>query len=308
VDAFGGIALLHYTSPWIDGRINIAFDSLEKRSTYFQRALLELAYTRYPTLYTKQVNQLLQSCRDAKIFAMCAEYLLLNKQQSRGQLLSLIKKRQLVRTEQDEAILSQLASRLEEPLNQRSSVPLSAIIHPGFLKNRTVLYSFQRHNRNYQGLAMIRDSLGNFVRSGDGSIFSVPQLARSLNNLPGYLTNGNTPQGIFRMFGFDTSKTYFIGPTTNIQLTMPVETSIMHFFNDSTITDTVWTEEWYKKLLPANLKQYRPLLETFYAGKAGRTEIIAHGTTIDPELYAGRTILPADTNHGLPLHHGKMER
>ena len=298
VDAFGGIALLHYTSPWADGRVNVAFDSLEKRSTYFQRALLELAYARYPNRYMKQVNQLLQICRDAKIFAMCAEYLLLDKQQSRGQLLSLIKKRQLVRTEQDEAILSQLASRLEDPLSHRSFVPLSAITHPGFLKNRTILYSFQRRNRNYQGLAMIRDSAGNFVRSSDGSIFSVPQLARSINNLPGYLTNGNTPQGIFRMFGFDTSKTYFIGPTTNVQLTMPVETSIMHFFGDSTITDTVWTEEWYKKLLPGSLKQYRPLFESFYAGKAGRTEIIAHGTTIDPELYAGELFYPQTPTMG----------
>ena len=100
------------------------------------------------------------------------------------------------------------------------------------------------------------------------------------------------------MYGFDTSKTTFIGPTTNIQLTMPFETSLQHFFNDSTITDSVWTEGWYKKLLPANLKNCWPLYESFYAGKAGRTEIIAHGTTVDPEYYAGEMYYPQTPTMG----------
>jgi hypothetical protein len=169
---------------------------------------------------------------------------------------------------------------------------------PGFLQNHTILYSFQRRNRNYPGLAMIRDSLGNFVMDEQGNIFSVPQLARSINNLPYYLTNGNTPQGIFRMHGFDTSTTTFIGPTTNIQLTMPFETSLQHFFIDSTITDELWTEDWYKKLLPYTLKNSATLYESFYAGKAGRTEIIAHGTTVDPEYYTGALYYPQTPTMG----------
>ena len=145
---------------------------------------------------------------------------------------------------------------------------------------------------------MIRDTAGNFIKDEYGGIFWVPQLARSISNLPGYLTNGNTPQGIFRMHGFDSSTTTFIGPTTNIQLTMPFETNILHFMMDSTITDSIWTEDWYKNLLPFNLKSYRPLFESFYAGKSGRTEIIAHGTTVDPEYYAGKLYYPQTPTMG----------
>ncbi|MEO7768215.1 MAG: hypothetical protein ABIS01_12340, partial [Ferruginibacter sp.] len=167
-----------------------------------------------------------------------------------------------------------------------------------FLHNHTILFSFQRKNRNYPGLALIRDSTGSFIKDENGTVFSVTQLARSINNLPGYLTNGNTPQGIFRMYGFDTSKSYFIGPTTNIQLTMPFETSLQHFFNDSTIADSIWTEDWYKKLLPGFLQNYQPIYGSFYAGKAGRTEIIAHGTTVDPQYYSGEPYYPQTPTMG----------
>jgi hypothetical protein len=139
---------------------------------------------------------------------------------------------------------------------------------------------------------IVRDSAGNFVKDAYGNVFSVPQLARSISNLPGYISNGNTPQGIFRMYGTDVSKSIFIGPTANIQLTMPFETGIQHFMNDSAITDSVWTEDWYKKLLPASWKNYFPFYETYYAGKAGRTEIIAHGTTVDPSYYRGQIYYP----------------
>jgi len=67
---------------------------------------------------------------------------------------------------------------------------------------------------------------------------------------------------------------------------------------DSSIIDSIWTEEWYKKLLPDNLKYYMPLYESFYAGKAGRTEIIAHGTTVDPEYYTGKLYYPQTPTMG----------
>ncbi len=55
------------------------------------------------------------------------------------------------------------------------------------------------------GLVIIRQKDGIFVADSSGNIFNVPQLARSITNLPVYLTNGNTPQGIFAMHGFDVS-------------------------------------------------------------------------------------------------------
>lgn len=85
------------------------------------------------------------------------------------------------------------------------------------------MFSIQRKNRDYPGMVVIRNKEGNFVRDTGNKIFSVPQLARSMSNLPGYLTNGNTPEGIFKMHGFSVSLNKFIGPSPNIQLSLPVE-------------------------------------------------------------------------------------
>ena len=298
MDAFGAIELLRYQSPWINGRVSLAIDSMEKRSPSFQRALLELVFSTYPNQFVKQVSDLMNNCADAKVFAMAAAYRMQNNLPCFTNTQMENKITQLIKTKKDEAITQQLLYSIHPPPFQQNSVPVSDILHPGFLKNNTILFSFQRKNRNYPGLALVRDTAGNFIKDDNGNIFSVPQLARSISNLPGYLTNGNTPQGIFWMHGFNISRTSFIGPTTNIQLSMPFETSLRNFFYNATITDTAWTEEWYKKLLPANLANYLPLYESFYAGKAGRSEIIAHGTTVDPGYYVGEKYYPQTPTMG----------
>ncbi len=298
IDAFWAIELIRYQSPWINAKINSAIDSIDNRSPSFQRALLELAFSNYPNQFIKQVSSLLNSCEDAKVFAMCVAYRMQNKLTPfpNNQLENKIT--QLIKNKKDEAILQQLMYRIHPSSFEKNTVPISDILDTEFLKNQTILFSFQRKNRNYPGIALIRDSVGNFIKDENGTIFSVPQLARSISNLPGFLTNGNTPQGIFLMDGFSISRNSFIGPTSNIQLSMPFETSIRHFFNDPTIKDANWTEDWYKKLLTAKLINYLPLYESFYAGKAGRTEIIAHGTTIDPGYYVGEKYYPQTPTMG----------
>ena len=291
MDAFNAMELIRYKSPWTESRIHTAFDGVEKRSVYFQRAFLELLYANYPSVFLKEVELLINTPGNDKVFAMCAEYL----QASNNKALKKdIAARALMKLAADSsnAILKQLNYRLNERAKNKSLPPLKDILHQSFFTNATVVFSFQRTNRDYPGITIIRDSAGNFLKDEYGNIFSVPQLARSINNLPGYLSNGNTPQGIFRMKDFDVSKSNFIGPTKNIQLTMPAETSLQHFMNDSAITDSVWTEGWYKKLLPLSWTNYFPIYETYYAGKAGRTEIIAHGSTVDPGYYKGQPYYP----------------
>lgn len=298
IDAFSGMELLKYKSPWADGKIYSAFDSIEIRSDGFQRALLELLYANYPDIFTKQVSSLMHTTANTKVFAMCVEYLMRNNNLALATIKFENKKFQLIKNEKDDAILNQLDLRLQKLPSHLNAMLINSVTDPDYLKNNTILYSFQRKNRNYPGIALVRDSTGRFVNDEYGNIFSVPQLARSISNLPGYLTNGNTPQGIFRMHGFDTSTATFIGPTTNIQLTMPFETSLKHFLRDSAITDTIWTVYYYRNLLPGNLKNYIPLYESFYAGKAGRTEIIAHGTTVDPDYYTGELYYPLTPTQG----------
>lgn len=297
-DAFYALELINYRSPWVDARIQLAFDSVEKRSTDFQRALLELAYSNYKGRFTRAAALLLQKTQDPRIFAMAAEYYLASDkdQNAWNKIVQHFSKRH----DKDKGIavyyglFTGLISGYSEIKNQGIFIRNLTSAVPG----EVLLISFQRKNRDYPGIALIRDASGNFVRDKVGKIFGVPQLARSTNNLPFYLTNGNTPQGFFKMNGFDVSRSMAIGPTTNIQLIMPFETSPQQFFKDPSLTENTWTEELYKKLLPESLQDYLPLYESFYAGKAGRTEIIAHGTTVNPEYYKNRPYYPLTPTQG----------
>lgn len=290
IDAFNAIELTRYTSPWIEAKIRSAFQGIELRSLDFQKILVELAYSNYSFSFIKEITQLSGIAENEKLYAMCIEYLVAAASAN----IASIKKEVKQRLEKDpgNAILQQLYNRLEAATAKVPLPPLNDLLHQPFFDSAVVVFSFQRKNRNYPGLTVIRDTAGQFVKDDYGNVFTVTQLARSITNMPGYISNGNTPQGIFRMFGTAVSRSTFIGPTPNIQLTMPCETSLQHFMNDSTIADTVWTMDWYKKLLPKSWKNYLPVYETYYAGKAGRTEIIAHGTTVDPTYYKGQPYYP----------------
>ncbi len=296
--AFWALELLQVKSLWINGRIDMAAEQMHSRSETFQRAALELLYSNYPGKYYQQVKLLLMQTGNAKIFAMCAAYILnSNYAAADANFLSVKTKQQLV-LQPDNPILQQLLYQVEN-FNKPFAVPdLNGFLKKDYLPGRTLVFSFQRKNRNYPGIVMVRDAEGNFIKDSSGLYFSVPQLARSSSNLPGYLSNGNTPEGIFRMKGYDVSTNGFIGPTVNVQLTMPFEKSPAHFYADSAITDTVWNINYYRNLLPKNLKDYYPIYQSYYAGKAGRTEIIIHGTTINPAYYKSQPYYPLTPTMG----------
>lgn len=287
MDAFYSVELLRYRSPWVENKIHDAFKGVENRTGFFQHALMECIYDSYPDIFIQQVQSLLDTTGDVKCFALCAEYLLRKNKEDK----SIIKKIYGRRNQYpDNPVLSALW--YHTVYTKQPFPPLKDLLYHNFYPNARIVYSFQRANRNYPGIAVVRDSAGHFVKDEYGNIFSVPQLARSISNVPGYISNGNTPQGIFRMHGCDISKSIFIGPTPNIQLTMPGETSLQHFFNDSTIIDSVWTIDRYRSLLPKSWIVYTPFYGTFFAGMAGRTEIIAHGSTVDPSYYKGTPYYP----------------
>ena len=172
-----------------------AFAAIEKRSVAYQRSLLALLYANYPLNFNEPVVALLNQTTNDKIFAMCAEYLLVAKPAMQKELWN--KTLQMFTADTGSAILRQLMYRLGNTYG--TPPPLSDLLHQPYFKNAVVLFSFQRKNRDYAGLVMVRDSAGNFVKDKSGNLFAVPQLARSIFNLPGYLTYGNTPQGIFRL-------------------------------------------------------------------------------------------------------------
>ncbi len=300
-DAFDAIEVMNYHSAFVESKVHDAFDSIGVRSIPFQRALMELAYTNYPGKFIMQTNVLLEETTDPKIFAICAEYLLQHK---KSDVEKKVLSKELLEKFTDSAyknpVLFMLSTRLASTEVNTQSVHevLKEVLNKNFLPHQIVMYSFQRKNRDYPGMVLIRNADGNFVKDSSGNLFHIPQLARSISNLPGYLRNGNTPQGIFKMYGFGVSMSNFIGPTANVQMGMPVELSIQKFFDDSTILDSTWTIDWYQKLIPKKLQNYLPLYGSYYSGIAGRSEIIAHGTTIDPNYYSGKPFYPLTPTQG----------
>lgn len=297
-DAFNAMEVLRYQSAWIKGRIDMMTEEMHSRSEHFQRAALEVLYANYPDKYYQPVKLLLMQTNNTKIFAMCAAYILNGAHAAEDINFLLVKTKQQVALNPDNAILEQLTYQLINFNKPMVPISLQSLLKPGYLPGHVIVFSFQRKNRNYPGLVMVRDANGHFIKDSSGNYFSVPQLARSITNLPGYLSNGNTPEGIFRMKGYDVSRSGFIGPTVNVQLTMPYEKSPKHFYADSTITDTSWNLQYYRNLLPKELKDYYPLYQSYYAGKAGRTEIIIHGTTVTPAWYIKEPYFPLTPTMG----------
>lgn len=296
--SFWPMELILYRSDSAKQRIAYAFSRIEEQDTGFQRGLLELVYTLYPDDFRSQVTALMQRASTPKILAMCAEYLWQNGRYP--QVLPTVEKlmHQRFDTLQNDPVLLMMKERMFRKAPMPPMPPLSDLLSEQFAPGLTVLYSFQRSNRDVPGLVLVRQPDGHFVRDSNNKIIAVPQLARAINNLPFYLTNGNTPQGIYRMSGFGVSSSRFIGPTQNIQLSMPYEIPVDSFVVSYAGADSIWRIEDYKNLLPSSWQSYTPIYHAYYAGEAGRTAIIAHGTTIDPEYYKGQPYYPQTPSLG----------
>ena len=292
--AFYALELIQYRSPWVDGRIRLVFDSITERGFLFQQHFLELIYTNYKKDFISQVFSVANTTYSSKLFAMCVEYIIANNQLEsfRNLLLKRIRENEFaINTDNQDPFLKIIKYKLTP--GSEKIPPVHDLMKNSFLNNEVVLFSFQRKNRNFPGLVMVRGKDGNFIKDESGNYFSLPQLARSNSNMAGYLTNGNTPQGIFKMIGLGVSKSSFIGPTTNIQMVMPYEHS-----EDVPDSVTYNLGSSYTQLLPGSWKNYFPAYESYYAGLAGRTEIIAHGTTVNPEYYKNETYYPLTPTQG----------
>lgn len=292
--AFDAMELLNYRTAFIDARIHTVMDSLSFRTVSFQTAMLQLIYPLYLKDFVPQVAALVNKTTDPKLFAMCSEYLFANGK-SAAYKNALLKR--INEIQQSSGIATEIpfftVLKSKATLTALKMPPVKDLLAPAFLPNEMVIYSFQRKNRNYPGLVLVRTKDGNFIKDASGNYFNVPQLARSCTNMPGYLSNGNTPQGIFKIFGFAVSQGSFIGPTTNIQMVLPYERS-------TDVSDSVTQSlgDNYRFMLPASWKNYFPFFEAYYAGKASRSEIIAHGTTVNPAYYAKQPYYPLTPTQG----------
>jgi len=271
----------------------------------FRRAALQCVHSLFPLEFRAEIERLLGSIKHPKLYAMAAYYL-------EGAALDAADRKALEDKilrglaenfpgDSDNPILEALRHRIEvNPAAELASrPPLRDLLAYSAAPGRPVVFSLQRHDRRHPGLAIVRRPGGFFARNTDGSVFAVPQLALSISNLPGTITNGNTPQGIFSIRGIDYTANAYIGPAPFLWSRLPFEAAPADFLHNSDLPATAtWSREMYSSLLPPSWRGYFPIGEAFLAGKAGRSEIIVHGTTINPEFYRGAPYYPMTPSLG----------
>jgi hypothetical protein len=298
-EACWAIAQFLFRSQEIEKGFTTLFNNYHTLDISTKRALTEAVYAVYPSEFTSTIHRLITIETDARLFAMQAVY--------------------LYRADHEQAqATAQLREQLQKSFPGYISIPVLAeldhyLLHHTSLRKqsppaitdlfrynqqaaRKTIYSFQRWNRDRPGLAIIQLENGHFARDSTGRLLVFRQLARSSSDLPYFITNGSTPQGIYSIQGTAVSHNNLIGPTPNIQLVMPGEADSVYWHDhyDSTQTDF----DNYLALLPASWREYSPMREAYAAGHIGRTEIIAHGTTIDPEYFRDKPYYPLTPTMG----------
>jgi hypothetical protein len=279
--AFWAMELMLYSPPNWEERIPYFIDQLSSFDAEFQRAFLEMLFTLYPSKFNNQIISVWPSLANAKNQAMALEYLAI------AHIFPDITENQAIfPTDWYRAYQKRWSSR------NITYPTIDSFSNDYFLPGDEILCSFQYTNRGKPGFLMIRKKNGSWVTDENGKPLKFKQLARSISNLPYYLTNGNTPQGLYRVTGFGYSSNEWIGPSKNIQMILPYE-------NDSSYFSGIQlTPIDYETLLNPLIKNFPSLWEAYFAGKMGRTEIIAHGTTIDPSWYNNEAYFPCTPSLG----------
>lgn len=287
-EAFWGAGLLLRKSDDLHSTLTNLFSEEKILPEAELRGALECAFTVYPSEFTELLSKKIRKVSHPKIFSMIAVYLSKNGVHL-GEMLG-ITENYINRTgTEDHPIIQGLLLYLkkESPLSQTD---VSVLLNHAYQQN--IIFSLQYKDRNKPGFVLIKKNGTGFLRDSSGKTTLIPQMARALSNMPGFLTNGNTPQGIFTILGIDTSENVFIGNTPNLQLAVPFEVAPEVYFRTSSEKVTVMESDRYLSILPEKLRVKNAFLEAFISGKAGRNEIIAHGTATDINYYKNEVYFP----------------
>lgn len=283
-------------TPQSDSGVARLMQQFGRLSSGNQRALMELVYGLYPNTFVTEAKRIVQQTDHPKLFAQTASYLYRADAGLQSWLLQLLPKRFPNYSSND--LLLALQQHLQKPNASAGVPPLDSLFAHQQLHKFKVVYSFQRSHRNAPGLAVVQQADGRFAKDEQGQLKSFVQLARSASNLPYFITNGSTPQGLYAITGTGISKNVFIGPTPNLQMVMMHEVNPPTFTHYFPIVFNAPPEKLYRSYFPANWQQWSGLMEAYQAGKIGRSEIIAHGTTIDPEWFKGQPYYPISPTLG----------
>jgi len=250
--------------------------------------VFESVFACFPNQFVPEIKNIAENeSENEKIFATAINYLAQNKIEVNHLIESKFKK-------SNHPIIQALRNQFKPNYNPISYLDLERIIEYNKDKKIKFLYSIQHKDRNKVGKVFMQNEDG-FLAKEKGKVLFINQLARSATNLPMYITNGNTPVGLFRIDTLAKSENVFIGPTLAFVTFLPFERDASTFYNTPTADFTL---EQYLQFFPKELQTNTLLQQSFWAGKAGRSEIHFHGTTIDSNLYKGKEFYPQTPSMG----------
>ncbi len=299
--ALEAVALFNVEKPLALQQLLAALPTVAQKPAPYQRAVLSFAHTLFWRESAALIVPQLPLLKTPREFAIAAYTVLRADAGTTSRAALLVQLQRSFPAWATEPRLRALERRLRvDPAAELAQRPplLDLLATPpraGF----PVVYSFQRANREHHGIAMVRGADGRFVRNADGSLFVVNQIAYARTNLPGTITNGNTPQGVFTIRGTGTATNIWIGPTPFLESKIPVEAKVAEFEHADVGGD--WNAARYSSFLPSSWRNYWPVQEAFLAGQAGRDEMLLHGNTVNPAYYRNEPFFPSAPTAGCLL-------
>src|SRR5579871_6259012 len=205
------------------------YDALEYDT---RKSLLEAVYAVYPKEYMQHVQGVEEKETDPLLFSMAVVYLFRNDTSADYSNYLKIRMTEKFPGYDTVPVLHELQQFLSyhSSLIRKKTPDIISLFKYQKKTAQKIVYSFQRWNRDYPGLAIIQNADGSFVKDANGKLLVFEQLARSGSDLPYFIRNGSTPQGIYSITGTDVSHNNYIGPTPNIQLVMPFESKWEKYF------------------------------------------------------------------------------
>ena len=293
--ALDATALFNLDKGLLRPRLLAALPYLPQKPVDYQREVLTGAHTLYWQESAALMLSLLPQLRTPKEFAIAAYTLLRARDgaESRSAIREAMERTFPAWNTEPRLIALERRLRVDPAQDLAARPPLVDLLKAPARPGYPVVYSFQRHNRENRGLAVVRGIDGRFVRNADGSYFSIPQLAMAKSRLPGTITNGNTPQGVFTIVGTVNAENQWIGPTPALESKVPKEATVADYeHGGAALATTEWTEERYWSFFPDTWRGYAPMREVWLAGLAGRDEIWLHGNTVNPAYYRNEAHFP----------------
>ncbi len=176
----------------------------------------------------------------------------------------------------------------------RQTPPLRDLLNWTIAPRELQLYVLCRPDRSVLCTSVLRDRSGRFVQQG-GQLWSVPLLTRSLHGLSGVFSRGQTPQGIYRIEGAipqpDTQFFRAYGLFSLVNLFAPSEPGVKAFLPGQRGQLKTGVNN-YQALLPPSWRNYFPMQQSYWAGKAGRSLFRIHGSGESPTFFENNNRYP----------------